>query len=129
MDRVKTYLTYIITCKDIQLFYKFKEEIFDKEVGTYFINKKSSQMEIVEKRLIEKLLEKAQKKATLIAQASHKKIIEITHIKELALLEEQLGGWTVYPRLDAVDRKNMIFDTEIKIKKTFLVRFQVENIK
>lgn len=129
LDGVKTYLTYIITCKDIQLFYKFREEIIDKEVGTYFINKKSSQMEVLEKKLIEKLLEKAQKKATLIAQASYKKIIEITHIKELALLEEQLGGWTVYPRLDAVDRKNMIFDTEIRIKKTFLVRFQVENIK
>jgi len=129
LDGVKTYLTYIVTCKDIQLFYKFKEEFIDKEVGTYFINKKSSQMETLEKRLIEKLLEKAQKKANLIAQVSNQKVLGITQIKELAVLENQLGGWVVYPRLDAVDRKNMIFDTEIRIKKTFLVRFQVENIK
>ncbi|MCU0440060.1 MAG: hypothetical protein MUC49_19405 [Raineya sp.] len=128
----KELYTYVISCKNFKEFLKFEEDLGKMPIRGEVTNKKTSQYELYEKKLVENLIKTAFKKANLIGQASNQKIIEIMQIKDVSDVSDSSGegSWVVYPQLSSRRQKVRNYGSrEITIKKTFLVRFQVENIK
>jgi hypothetical protein len=133
VGRADTSFEYILPFTNSEQLSSFYDDIKEiQQIQGYITLSKSSNSEMYEKKLIEKVIRKATDKANLIAQAAQVKLGSIIQIRETALNNGSLSssagsGWTVYPPLHVLPQGAIADLLQITYKTTLTVRFAIEN--
>jgi hypothetical protein len=127
-------ICYLLTFTDLTKLSAFSAEMQQLEgLENRVYNKKSSKIALYEKQLVQRVVERAKAKASVIAQAAGKELLGIVQVKEIgdpSDLPEIQAGWVVYPtlsvngarRYDTYSDSNRIF-----LRQAMLVRFAIGN--